>query len=93
MIFQAYHVHIRSTSHHQKMMELKARKFEPISSDKKSLSQPVSSSLVLPSVAEKSSAEKSSPPDNTVKGPNYCHVCCFEFANAEVQFCVDVTMV
>jgi hypothetical protein len=62
---QVYHVHIRSTSHLQKLMG---------GERKSSVDQ---------------STTSSAPPDgnaNAPKGPNYCHVCCFDFANSEVIF-------
>jgi hypothetical protein len=88
-------MHIRSTSHHQKMMELEKQKANSAtsSSDKWSSSavskSDVSSSAgqVRASGDEKTmvqSSQSSSATMDSVKGPNYCHVCCFEFASGEV---------
>jgi hypothetical protein len=93
---QAYHVHIRSISHHQKMMELERLKAGPAPSRSEtsapsSVTQStvnMSAGLVKTSDDGRPKAESDQSSTGTgvdvVRGPNYCHVCCFDFANAEV---------
>lgn len=89
---QAYHVHIRSTSHLQKVMELEKLKANPASSrSEMSAASTIAQSTVSTSTGlaktsddGKPMGENSSTGMDVARGPNYCHVCCFDFTNAEV---------
>ena len=76
---QAYHIHIRSTSHHQNTIEAKKRKSGEVVEPRPTGPPPPQPKSDTPIYAI--------PPGQSpavTSGPNYCHVCCFGFANSEV---------
>lgn len=79
--FQAYHVHIRSTSHHQKAeARKKAKKALTGSTETPSSTASVPSGTAAPAVQPKAGGS-----DTVKKGEHFCYVCNFLFSNAEVH--------
>ena len=95
ILMQAYHVHIRSTSHLQKMMEKEKLKSNTESSSVESATCSATQSSFLAGPTKRFGEVKSAaaqgklPPAVNImdmnRGPNYCHVCCFEFSSSEVS--------
>lgn len=75
---QVYHIHIRSTSHHQKVEAHKKEQMKLKGID------PSSAASTATTTSVTSTASTSSAPNSTKKEDHYCYVCNFPFSNAEV---------
>lgn len=84
---QVYHIHLRSTSHHQKVEAHKKEKMKLKGIDLSSAASTATTTSVVSTAATTSSAAAAAAV-STKKEDHYCYVCNFPFSNAEVVFSV-----